>query len=653
LAPSMPEVASEPKVAAEAPKGPSQSNGTVSTEPTSVPAEKTTGKAGEPSAAPPHEEEEEEEMDPLNAAVSARQAAAAAAAAQPQQQKPDEPPQQQVPQQPARPVGFGAMSMNGPKAKAGGFGGLGLGKLGAGATRGKASALGFDAPGAKAQPKAPELTKSEGPGGPVLIRRKFDWKDLKFLARLVRRGVPVDEEWAATWKEYCEQKKVPSDFREPLPKDALTEFVERNLHELRNKEWAKDLYYKQEGEDDVVPPSPEPEKENEEEPSVAPAEDAATAVVEEAAQTTGQKRSSASVEQSSSGSDAEKQVDAEKKEKKDKKEKKRRKESTEKQNEGSEESSGNEELGPNLPDASHKTRMCFAFLEGKCFKDSACTMAHREADLKLPGVARREYQERLDRRARREEKKRPKEMAVVPVRPSPQVPQAFPPKRPPPHPAFQNEGMPPQQMPPQRRRLDGVEAAAAAAAAAAMDNEHYMMMFNPMMGMGMGMGMMMPGSLGMMGPHMMPPPMPMLAGHPPGVVGSERKAKRREEKEAKGKKQKQKEKEKEKVKDKEKEKEKGKEKKEKGVKEPKETKEIKEIKEAKESREKVVEQPPTPLLLARRDPRVHTTAKDKTKVAREEPTKKNKEASAHRTSRKSAKLQHAQRSEANIDAWDL
>merc|ERR1712048_1215399 len=123
------------------------------------------------------------------------------------------------------------------------------------------------APAAKTAKKlapelAPKVTADPDGNGEVLIRRTFPWKDLKFLERLVRRGVPTDEDWASTWKEYCEVEQIPADFKTPPPKDALTKFVERNLHTLRDKEWAKEFFYRREGEDDEMPPSPvqEPEE---------------------------------------------------------------------------------------------------------------------------------------------------------------------------------------------------------------------------------------------------------------------------------------------------------------------------------------------------------------------------------------------------------
>merc|ERR1712048_765878 len=125
------------------------------------------------------------------------------------------------------------------------------------------------APAAKTAKKlapelAPKVTADPDGNGEVLIRRTFPWKDLKFLERLVRRGVPTDEGWASTWKQYCEEESISDDIRDfktPPPKNELTKFVERNLHTLRDKEWAKVFFYRRVDEDDELPLSPVQEPE--------------------------------------------------------------------------------------------------------------------------------------------------------------------------------------------------------------------------------------------------------------------------------------------------------------------------------------------------------------------------------------------------------
>merc|ERR1712232_2954 len=112
--------------------------------------------------------------------------------------------------------------------------------------------------------------------GKSLERRKFDWKDLKFIVRVIRRGLRAqDEEWTNSWKEHSAQKQLPGleDFQPPPQEldgkpnrnykvytNALTEMVERNLLVLSQKDWAKDLIFKKQGESDEVPPPSEEEE---------------------------------------------------------------------------------------------------------------------------------------------------------------------------------------------------------------------------------------------------------------------------------------------------------------------------------------------------------------------------------------------------------
>merc|ERR1712190_491015 len=77
-----------------------------------------------------------------------------------------------------------------------------------------------------------------------------------------RRGLRHDAAWKDTWETYCAEKRIPTDFQVPPPKNALTEFIERNLHPLGEASWAKDLMYKVKGSDDE-PPQPTPESDDE------------------------------------------------------------------------------------------------------------------------------------------------------------------------------------------------------------------------------------------------------------------------------------------------------------------------------------------------------------------------------------------------------
>eukprot|EP00929_Paragymnodinium_shiwhaense_P086731 TRINITY_DN47186_c0_g1_i3.p1 TRINITY_DN47186_c0_g1~~TRINITY_DN47186_c0_g1_i3.p1 ORF type:complete len:963 (+),score=306.46 TRINITY_DN47186_c0_g1_i3:123-3011(+) len=281
------------------------------------------------------------------------------------------------------------------------------------------------------------------------VRRKFKWADMDFLRRLVRRSLKVIE-WSETWAKFCDEKKAPglpslpykvaeqiaeirADARKRKTAEGyLTEFVERNLAQFYNSEWAEDLLYTRGKQDEPIPPSP----------AEAAGSDSASEDGAAAAQVGGAKRSRSRDSSSSGG-----QVVAAgtqpstllapapqavlqapgalvlgeppaKKAKKDKKEKKQEKKRKKEEKAGKatpsmlaaapaedDESSGNEDLGP-MPQPEHRTKWCHAFLKGQCYKAGgvgadACPLAHSESELRDFNQARRDWDARTLQRDRR------------------------------------------------------------------------------------------------------------------------------------------------------------------------------------------------------------------------------------------------------------
>lgn len=351
--------------------------------------------------------------------------------------------------------------------------------------------------------------------GAKLVRRKMDWNNLEHMMRILRRGIPIDAEWKAEWQKHCFENALPTDFATPIPIKYIVVFIERNLHPLLNKPWARDLMYKEEGQDDEPPPSPVADP------------------AEEAKDGEGEKRKGSRSRDGSSSSSS----DSDGSEGSKKKKKKRKK------GEG-ENSSDKEEMSAIIPDQYHKTRMCNNFLEGKCHKRSSqCPQAHAPEELKMPGVAMAEYQKLMEQ----------KNIKIDPAKKQEEAAAA----------AAREEQQKLQQAQAQQAQAQ----AQAQAMRSKVDQEnpyHYQAMMNYQM-MGMPMGMMMPNQMmGMMppgmGPPMMMPPgqMPMQM---PGAGGeSKKKEKKRDDKDKDDKAKKRKDKDK----DKEKDKDKGKDKKEKG-----------------------------------------------------------------------------------------
>lgn len=82
-----------------------------------------------------------------------------------------------------------------------------------------------------------------------MVQQKIDWSSAPSLLRLVRRGLRAgDDEWRQGWQQFCKQKRLPIELAQGShSKDAMAEFLERNLSKLLKKDWARDLMYKVEG----------------------------------------------------------------------------------------------------------------------------------------------------------------------------------------------------------------------------------------------------------------------------------------------------------------------------------------------------------------------------------------------------------------------
>jgi len=441
---------------------------------------------------------------------------------------------------------------------------------------------------------------------PKAERRSIDWSDLQFLERCVRRGLPVDEDWKTTWTKYCEQKKIPADFSAAPPKDTLREFVEQNLWQLVKKDWAKDLMYKVDGQpsepttmDRDQPPDSSPREE-------APVEKEADvdALQTPAAPDSGEMQivpmgkegsdhdlkgaGSKSQEKGSGGEGGCAQDASQKKKKKKEKKKYQKTKSMSGPSEG-DDSLASEPGGEPivLPPVNHKTRMCYAFLEGKCGKYNHCGDAHSQAELRKPNEARQEAQDRLERRRRKAEKLQEKLQKMNRQRGEPQSVENG-------DPYFKTQ-LCPNVM--KRGRCEHGNACYYAHSQEELRLTPEVMMMNQMMGMPhmmMNHPHMNP-MAAMMGPPMVPPQMPMLPAGPPGSIGTtpggggEKKNKKDE------KTKKRKDRDREKERDKDEEKDRGKErdndkkekkdKKDKAAKEKEKGKRLKGGKSAKDAKE--------------------------------------------------------------------
>eukprot|EP00411_Alexandrium_monilatum_P081406 CAMPEP_0175623580 /NCGR_PEP_ID=MMETSP0096-20121207/69503_1 /TAXON_ID=311494 /ORGANISM="Alexandrium monilatum, Strain CCMP3105" /LENGTH=977 /DNA_ID=CAMNT_0016928843 /DNA_START=24 /DNA_END=2953 /DNA_ORIENTATION=+ len=288
--------------------------------------------------------------------------------------------------------------------------------------------------GERAAPQDGPLARA---GDPRPERRAIDWQDTQQLERMVRTGLSVDEDWRVAWMQHCDQRRVPYDFAVPLGKDVIAEFVERNLYQLLNKAWAKDLMYKSEVPSAGVsagaggptgpaapneaggpppPPAASASCTSSEVPAAAAVGGAATVPTTGAASMAPGAQTGAAPEArgqgSGSGSSQSRSASSSVSRRKKKKAKSHKDAKVRlsmigfSNEEGSSDTSRKDSA--TLPSVYHKTRLCFSFLEGKCTRGKDCSFAHSQGELRQPGGARQEAQERLERRLRRGEKKKRK-----------------------------------------------------------------------------------------------------------------------------------------------------------------------------------------------------------------------------------------------------
>lgn len=76
-----------------------------------------------------------------------------------------------------------------------------------------------------------------------IVRRTINFEDEKFLKKLLAKGLKHDRTWQTAYEEYCTSRGVADlDFKKQ-DKDFVATFIERNLANSINQEWAKKMMY--------------------------------------------------------------------------------------------------------------------------------------------------------------------------------------------------------------------------------------------------------------------------------------------------------------------------------------------------------------------------------------------------------------------------
>lgn len=201
---------------------------------------------------------------------------------------------------------------------------------------------------------AVSFTQSTG-----MTRRNVDWRDARFLYRLIRAGFKArDEYWKNMWKTFCTSERIPADKQHPKKQssiDVLQRFLELNLAYAQRKEWARHLLFFV-GEPTDLPPDSGSEADeavvaDNARPEDSPFFKTRRCIAHQAGKchrgsSCGYAHSDAELREGPAFRPPQAQP---------------------------------QPLGPTNP--FFKTRMCFAFLEGRCSRLTDCTFAHSQDEL--------------------------------------------------------------------------------------------------------------------------------------------------------------------------------------------------------------------------------------------------------------------------------
>merc|ERR1712048_1177672 len=84
-----------------------------------------------------------------------------------------------------------------------------------------------------------------------IVRRSVNSEDEKLMRKLIAKGLEHDQKWQLAFQEYCASRGVGENDQRSQDKEFIATFIERNLANSINEEWAKKIIYsdpRQEGE---------------------------------------------------------------------------------------------------------------------------------------------------------------------------------------------------------------------------------------------------------------------------------------------------------------------------------------------------------------------------------------------------------------------
>lgn len=76
-----------------------------------------------------------------------------------------------------------------------------------------------------------------------IVRRSVNFEDDKLLRRLLLKGLKYDKQWQTSYQEYCSARGVTEHDQKHQDKDFIATFIEQNLANSINQDWAKKLIW--------------------------------------------------------------------------------------------------------------------------------------------------------------------------------------------------------------------------------------------------------------------------------------------------------------------------------------------------------------------------------------------------------------------------
>merc|ERR1711948_50646 len=76
-----------------------------------------------------------------------------------------------------------------------------------------------------------------------IVRRSVNFEDEKLMRKLISKGIRHDKGWHSAFQRYCATRGVGELDLKSQDKEFITTFIERNLANFINQEWAKKIIY--------------------------------------------------------------------------------------------------------------------------------------------------------------------------------------------------------------------------------------------------------------------------------------------------------------------------------------------------------------------------------------------------------------------------